>query len=70
MDAEPDSNNIHVQAKGGGNGSYKKEIDISMITDKKSVYNLLPNAVKKGLGKGKLDEIVNNIWRAYIWIKA
>ncbi|MBP2622983.1 virulence protein [Streptococcus oricebi] len=73
VDAEPDSNSIHIQTGGGKSSPLKRHIRLSEITDKDSIYQALKklkNPAVKSLSKGKLDELVNNIWRAFQWLKS
>lgn len=69
VDAEPDSNKIQIQTGGGKTSPLDERVPIEKITDKNSIYKLISKNVKKGLSKGKTDELVNNIWKAYIWLK-
>ncbi|WP_034560417.1 T7SS effector LXG polymorphic toxin [Carnobacterium gallinarum] len=68
VDAEPDGNKIQIQS-GGGKDSFKDDrILIELITDKASILKQIEPSLKKKLSKGKLEELVNNIWKAYIWL--
>ncbi|BDR59335.1 hypothetical protein [Xylocopilactobacillus apicola] len=70
VDAEPDSNNkIQIQAGGGKSSRLNDEIKFEKITDKSSIYDLIPESTKRLLGKNKINQLVNNIWKAFIWLK-
>jgi hypothetical protein len=73
VDAEPDSNSVHIQVGGGKRSQLKRHIRLSEITDKKSIYQALKDLDEPAvdnLSKGKLDDLVHNIWRAVEWLRA
>ncbi|MBL1223678.1 hypothetical protein [Enterococcus sp. BWR-S5] len=70
VDAEPDGDKIQIQTGHGKRSPLDYRIDVDKITDRASIYNEIPKFIKKGIGKGKLDELVDNIYRAWVWLKA
>ncbi len=70
VDAEPDGNKIQIQAGGGKKSIRDDRIEVKDIKDKSTIESLIPKQVKRSLSKGKLEELINNIWKAYIWLNA
>ena len=73
VDAEPDSNSVHIQVGGGKRSQLKEHITLSDVVDKNSIYKILKDKNLpeiRNLSKGKLDDLVNNIWRAVEWLRA
>jgi hypothetical protein len=70
VDAEPDGDKIQIQTGHGKRSPLDKRIKVENITDKASIYGQVPRTIKRAIGKGKLDELVDNIWKAYIWLKS
>ncbi|MGY3777875.1 hypothetical protein [Isobaculum melis] len=68
VDAEPDGNKIQIQSGSGKNSPIDDRIRVDKITDKASIEGLIDNSIKKKLSKGKLDELINNIWKAFVWL--
>lgn len=68
VDAEPDGNKIQIQSGGGKKSPLDRRIDISKITDRSSIYKLIDKDIQRNIGKGKVEELVDNIWKAYIWL--
>ncbi|MGC6767126.1 T7SS effector LXG polymorphic toxin [Enterococcus sp. LJL51] len=69
VDAEPDGGKIQVQTGHGKRSPLDFRLEIEEITDRTSIYNQIPRNIKRGIGKGKLDELVDNIYRAWVWLK-
>lgn len=69
VDTEPDASKIQIQTGSGKDSPLDERILVEDIVDKKSIYGLISKKVKKSMSKGKLDELVNNIWKAYVWLK-
>ncbi|MGY3777878.1 hypothetical protein [Isobaculum melis] len=69
VDAEPDGNKIQIQSGSGKKSIRDDRIDVNKITDKASIDGLIPKQVKRGLSKGKLEELINNIWKAFVWLR-
>ncbi|WP_321385090.1 hypothetical protein [uncultured Enterococcus sp.] len=70
VDAEPDGDKIQIQAGGGKKSDYDERIIVADITDRSSIYNQIPKILKRKLSKGQMDELVNYIYRAWVWLKA
>ncbi|MGL4695946.1 MAG: hypothetical protein ACRCV8_08155, partial [Enterococcus larvae] len=70
VDAEPDGDKIQIQAGGGKDSDFDERIIVADITDRSSIYDQIPKILKRKLSKGKMEELVNYIYRAWVWLKA
>ncbi|MGX7420760.1 hypothetical protein ACWOFR_18470, partial [Carnobacterium gallinarum] len=69
VDAEPDGNKIQIQSGGGKKSTRDDRIKLEKITDKESIKKLIAKDLKRSLSKGQLEDLINRIWKAYIWLK-
>jgi len=70
VDAEPDGDKIQIQAGGGKDSNFDARITVAEITDRASIYDQIPKILKRKLSKGKMEELVNYIYCAWVWLKA
>ncbi|MFS7260784.1 hypothetical protein AB6887_12055 [Carnobacterium divergens] len=68
VDAEPDGNKIQIQAGSGELSSLDERILVNKITDKASIKSQIPKKIIRALSKGQLEELINRIWKAFIWL--
>ncbi|MHC5217095.1 T7SS effector LXG polymorphic toxin [Enterococcus sp. LJL128] len=70
VDAEPDGDKIQIQAGGGKKSDYDERIIVEDISDRASIYDQIPKNLQRKLSKGNLENLVDYIYRAWVWLKA